>query len=364
MRPAEVLPPAVEAPVTSSELEVFAQAPNEATVVEGKVKPLRGRGERLRRSEVSGRLWPRPVEQEDFEHLRRRHRKLNERRRTRWWRLTRPVLWGAATIASPVLAVLWLSTSPRFALRELRVSNTTSETQSAGPLPATRVSEAWVREALEPFQGKNLFRMSLADVAADLEAHPWVKSTSVSKELPQRLSVRIVEHREVALLRQGDSFSYLDEEGQRIAEVPRVAGLDGRGPDDPVLGAQGLNAQEAMAEPSLPDLPILVVSESSTDEEPVAALELLRELETVRPDWLAGLAEIEILGQDDFKLWIDDLPFPLLVRASTIQDKVRRLEELLPEVSERFGGAAAVDLRFDRRIIIQPSAGAAAGETS
>ena len=94
---------------------------------------------------------------------------------------------------------------------------------------------------------------------------------------------------------------------------------------------------------------------------PAAGIALVREIEVVRPPWSAGLSEIEILGENDFRVHTTSLPFPLLIRAGTLEQKTRLLEELLPQLAGRYGNLAAVDLRFNRRIIVKPLSPAGGG---
>ncbi len=245
----------------------------------------------------------------------------------------------------PVAAVVWLLTSERFALSGLTVTiGEPSEARSRAARPGEarpgeartdaepRVSEAWVRQQLEPFLGANLLRLELAAVAAPIERHPWVRAVDVSKELPARLRVRVAERRAAAVLREGGELFYLDDEGRTIAPADPGAGDD-----------------------------LAVVSRRAPgDADPgalAAALELLRELEAADLARLADLEEIEILGEGDFRVLTAGLPFPLMVAAGTVEKRVRRLEGLLPQLEERYGAGAVVDLRFERRIIVQPSPG-------
>ncbi|MEE8525242.1 MAG: FtsQ-type POTRA domain-containing protein [Thermoanaerobaculia bacterium] len=238
----------------------------------------------------------------------------------------KPVAWFLAIVGSPVAAVLWLYHSPRFALRDVGVTFAEGGTASV----AVRVPEAWVRETLAPFEGRNLLRLSLAEVTGRLEVHPWVKSVGLSKELPSRLRVRVTERRAVALLRDGGDLFYLDRDGEIIAP------LEGTPPH------------------------LVTVELSGPWRRPGPALALLGELEAVGPEWLGGLKRILILEENDFVLSTTDLPYPLLVRTGTVADKVRRLRELLPDIMARTGAGAAIDLRYEQRIIIQPSSGSGA----
>jgi len=91
------------------------------------------------------------------------------------------------------------------------------------------------------------------------------------------------------------------------------------------------------------------------------ALEVAAELGRVRPDWAGALTHIEVLGEEDFRLHTGALRFPLLVTRGQVGPRIRRLEKLLPELERRYPAIAAVDLRFSRRIVVQPAAPGAAG---
>jgi hypothetical protein len=75
----------------------------------------------------------------------------------------------------------------------------------------------------------------------------------------------------------------------------------------------------------------------------------------VQPDWSAKLSRIEVLGDEDFRLHTAALPFPVLVTRGQVGPKARRLLEILPELTQRYSRIAAVDLRFSRRIVVQPA---------
>ncbi len=256
--------------------------------------------------------------------LRRRTGRVRWARRRRLARWLRPFLAALAIVAAPALAGVWLATSPRFAVGELTVAS------------GERVPEPWVRLTLAPILGENLPLLPLARVEQLLRDHPWILGADLRKDLPARLVVRLTERQAVAILRAGADLYYVDSGGERIAAFDPTA---------PVV-----------------DLPLISVSsapgaeDGSRSEAAIlsGAVRLLAEIEEVAPTWASGLSEIEILGEEDFRVHSATLNVPLLVRTGTLNLKARRLEELLPHIVERYGAAAAIDLRFARRIIVQP----------
>ncbi len=247
----------------------------------------------------------------------RRRKTVRRQRRHPLRRLLGPFAAALAIVGLPVATVWWIFSSPRFDLKEVRLS------------AQEKVPEAWVRLALAPYRGKNLVALPMREVGQILSRHPWVGRVGLRKELPGVLHVRLVERQAAALLRDEGELYYVDPEGETIAP----------------LGAMG--------EPV--DL-LLISRAGATDTHPGGALDLMKEIESLRPRWAAGLSEIEILGAKDFRIYMAELPFPLVVRSGSLESKARQLEALLPRIVERYDTLAAIDLRFSRRIILQPSA--------
>lgn len=241
------------------------------------------------------------------------------------WALAKPLGVAFGLVALPSSIVAWVLMAPLFSLRDVEV------TEANG---ACRVSGEWVRQALEPLEGNNLVRLSLAEAAARVERNPWIESVEMAKELPGRLRVKVAERRPVALLFAGGKLVYADSEGRAIAPVSTPAELE--------------EARSAG---------LLVVSfvHPPHGEGVESALKVAAELGRVQPTWSAKLERIEVLGEKDFRLHTDALPFPLLVTSGQVAPKVERLVELLPELSRRYPKIEAVDLRFSRRIVVQPA---------
>ncbi|HSS48026.1 MAG TPA: FtsQ-type POTRA domain-containing protein [Thermoanaerobaculia bacterium] len=261
---------------------------------------------------------------QDLRHdFRRRGTQPRRRRKNILLALLRPLAMALIVVALPTGLVYWVLTAPMFRLRTVEVGG-----------PARRVGSAWVRQVLAPLQGRNLVRLSLADATARLQSNPWIEKVEIEKELPAALRVKLAERRPVALLLSGQTLAYADTAGHPIAPVATPGELE-------EARKGGL-------------LVVSFVREAHPDGVG-AALKVAAELGRVQPDWAAKLAQIEVLGEEDFRLHTDALPFPLLVTAGQVGPKVQRLVELLPELTQRYSRIEAVDLRFSRRIVVQPS---------
>jgi hypothetical protein len=255
------------------------------------------------------------------EEFRRSGAPPRRRRRNPVLALLRPLAVSLLLVAMPAALVTWVLASSRFDLREVVVEAGTP-----------RIPAEALRAAVAPFEGGNLVLLPLGSVEAALRRNPWVDTVEVAKELPDRLRVEVTERKPVALLVKGAGLVYADEKGRPIAPV-----------EDPEKARRTGLVVVAFAHPQL-----------SPSDGVGGALEVAGELGRVQPSWAGALSKIEVLGEQDFRLHTGALRFPLLVTRGQVGPKVKRLTELLPELDRRYPAIQAVDLRFSRRIVVQP----------
>jgi len=87
-----------------------------------------------------------------------------------------------------VVVLLWLSNQPVFALRAIRIEG-----------DVTRNSVSTIRANAMPQLAGNFFTLDLAQAQAAFQAVPWVRQAIVMRRWPNRLVVRLEEHRATAL---------------------------------------------------------------------------------------------------------------------------------------------------------------------
>ncbi len=66
---------------------------------------------------------------------------------------------------------------------------------------------------------QNLFAVNLDGTVRKIQANPWVREVSVSRVLPDKLMIEIVERISLALLRRDDSFFLVDDRGLIFKEL-------------------------------------------------------------------------------------------------------------------------------------------------
>lgn len=133
-------------------------------------------------------------------------------------------IFALAALALLVAGVLWLTRAPWFGIRAVQIDGELSRNS----VPTIRAN------ALPRLQG-NFFSIDLARARAAFESVPWVRRAVVRRVFPDRLAVRLEEHRPVALWQPEDernpllvnSFGEVFEANVGDVEDDRLPVLDG-----------------------------------------------------------------------------------------------------------------------------------------
>ncbi|EJN02862.1 cell division protein FtsQ/DivIB [Herbaspirillum sp. YR522] len=116
---------------------------------------------------------------------------------------------SSALLALVALALVgsglwWVAQRPMFTLHTIRI-------ESANELPLEKINALTVRSAAVPRIRGNFFTTDLTAVRSAFEAVPWVRRALVRREWPDRLVVKIEEHR--ALGTWGEDGKLLSQKG-------------------------------------------------------------------------------------------------------------------------------------------------------
>lgn len=79
---------------------------------------------------------------------------------------------------------------------------------------ASRATPAQLRHVLDLRNGTPIWAVDASELAANVARHPWVREARVEVDWPDTVRVRVVEHRPIALLHDGDRLLLVDEDGQ------------------------------------------------------------------------------------------------------------------------------------------------------
>lgn len=206
-----------------------------------------------------------------------------------------------------------------------------------------------ITEKFAQDENRSVLRVPLDDRRAALESIPWVDHAIVSRILPDRLRVEIVERSPVAFLRNGADLGLVDGHGVLL--------------DRPVEGDFQFPVVSGISE---------ATPASQREQRMGYYTQLMRDLTAVRPGaadhvsevdlsdasdvrvTLAGLSEMEITGLDD--------QGPVLVHFGTkdFDTKFRVLVDNISQWRASAGRVDSIDLRFSKQVVVNPESRAVA----
>ncbi|HUP21333.1 MAG TPA: FtsQ-type POTRA domain-containing protein [Thermoanaerobaculia bacterium] len=251
------------------------------------------------------------------------------RRRDRIWRrLTRRSLRLLLLVSALGAFGGWLLTSPVFALRDFTVEG------------ESRVPRPWIDGALADWRGANLLLLDLHEVEARLRGHRWIRAVALHKRLPDRLAVEVHEHRPVALLVLPERTHYVSDEGLLIAPADEASERL------PTLRVDDVAAPRLLR----PDLGPNAAGVAALR----GALESAAALRESALHWAGEATEVVLVSDEDYRITLRDLAFPVVVRPDTPPDRIEAFARVLPALERELGALRSADLRFTRRIVVQP----------
>ena len=120
-------------------------------------------------------------------------------------------------LAGETFAILFLLAQPAFRPQQIAVSGT------------THLTAAQVIAALDLPPDRSIFFLNQGELEQRLQALPWIRSSSVSLALPDRVAVQVTEWTPSAVLQVGESTYYLNDQGvvlDSATEAGRLAIID------------------------------------------------------------------------------------------------------------------------------------------
>ena len=243
-------------------------------------------------------------------------------------RISRRVRWVAAravwmgvcllVLAAVGFGVVWLLTSPRFAITEVAVSG------------ASRLTPEEVVTASGIGPGTNLFRLDRADVVARVEALPLVRRADLVRRFPNRITISIEERRPFTLVHAG-RLHWIDEHGVSLgAESKAVA------PPVPVI--TGLQPTDLEGNPPSPRV--------------AAGISLLRVLLRSETALIQQISEIDVSRPDGPLLYTVE-GVEVRIGAEDWEARLGRLQGVLAQIRANGEAVSAIDLRFRDQVVLK-----------
>lgn len=208
------------------------------------------------------------------------------------------VLLGIVAVALAALALMWAVRQPVFTLRSIRIE---------GDLTRNNVST--IRATAAPRLSGNFFTIDLAAGRRAFEAVPWVRQAVVNRVWPNRLAVRLQEHRAVALW-----------------------GKDGAG--DKLVNTFGEVFEANLGDVEDESLPTLVGAEGTSDH----MLSLLNRLTPLLAPMEARIETLALSGRGSWRVELDTGAELELGRGSDdeIVERTLRFVSTVGQVTSRY----------------------------
>ncbi len=323
------------------------------------VSPLRSGGKRARRA-APDRAEPTLVPNydpdlepgEDAEQFLRSRRRVPPQKGERLRALARTRV-GRVLIAVCLLAVLGLLGFGFWAVRSFLMHDPHFRIDSSASIQATGITELSRTELVNVFGsdiGRNVFFVPLAARRAALEAQPWVRHATVMRVLPNTLRVTIEERIPAAFVRVGRQIELVDSEGVLLPMLP--ATLAARHYSFPVV--TGLDPAAPPGERA--ERMHLYQSFVSALDEPYPGAGGAK--------ISSQLSEVDLSSLDDVRAVVPAQGSDILLHFgnSDFLERYHSYQEHLAEWRQQYPNLSAVDLRYDRQVVLKMADAAQADE--
>ncbi len=189
--------------------------------------------------------------------------------------------------------------------------------------------------------GRNIFFVPLRKRQAEIEQLPWVAHATVMRLLPDRLSISIVERVPVAFVRLGNRIGLVDADGVLLS-LPPVT-LASRHYSFPVV--TGLNPT---------DLPAARLARMQLYQRFVA------DLDSGSQPISSQLSEVDLSNLEDVCAIVPAQGSDILLHFgdSDFLARYRSYQAHLAEWRQQYPHLKAIDLRYDRQVVLKMADGA------
>jgi cell division protein FtsQ len=182
--------------------------------------------------------------------------------------------------------------------------------------------------------GTFLYKANLTAIQQNVMSHHYIKDAVVERNLPNSLSIHIVERVPIAMVNLSEPF-YLDEEGvilpktasRKIYDLPMISGISGG--ESFVLGS------------------------TLTRPDEIEALRFLALLKTVNRPMYYNISEVLVRNSGDLVLYSAEGGVPIIFGSGELPEKLNRLEAFWNEVVVKRGVQYLqyVDVRYQDQIV-------------
>jgi cell division septal protein FtsQ len=184
-----------------------------------------------------------------------------------------------------------------------------------------------IRSFLDSSRFGNLLLLDIKALKGRIESHRWVKEARIRKVFPSSLKVELSEREPLALLKLGEGYLMIDEEG---------------------VGLETAAAREDV------DLPLLLDSSVFQDRYREKISLAWRCLSDLDPEQRRELDALDLSVNRCVSAFLRGVTTRFILGDERFSERLSFIRSYLSELEGRNGPVEYVDLRFDDRIIFRP----------
>jgi hypothetical protein len=216
-----------------------------------------------------------------------------------------------------LILILLLLFAARWSFRTLESSGVFSVRRVT--VQGNRMSnEAQIRSLADIQPGVQLFDVTAEEVAARILQHPWIDQVEVERVWPDTLTVRVIEHRPLAMINiegEQQGLYYLDYQGEVFVPVDPLQDIDypvvtGIAPPD------GVNEEGAFQ-----------LGEDARTREVCEFLHVAARGNPILP--LQSISEIHARQEKGIIVYLVEHPFPIYIGYGNVEKRYYQLVKLL-----------------------------------
>lgn len=194
-----------------------------------------------------------------------------------------------------------------------------------------RIEHADLKSLAESFTGQNIFRVDTEAAVRRVRSNPWVREARIYRKLPNRITITVEERVPVVLVEAGGNRYLADRDGVIIERIDK-----GRSTEWP-FPVIALRVNQARP------------GEQIATEAMREAMDLIADI-TARGGWRTVELVIKAASPETLSIVYAGNEFK--IGSGRHAEKLRRLSEVLADVTERGLEFTSIDLRPERQVAV------------
>jgi len=182
-----------------------------------------------------------------------------------------------------------------------------------------------------------MYATDIASIQENISAQPFVKSATVTRQMPDVLRIQVVERDPLASLNTGHQMFYVDPDGVLLPYVQSTMKLD-----LPVIsGITGIDHVQT--------------GEVASSNEVYLAIAVLKTAQAIDSSMYRFISEVNMNGGGDMILYSVDVGVPIILGRNDIAKKLITLQSFWATImkSQDPKKLRSVDLRFDEQVVVK-----------